>query len=266
MLRATRTPVANPRNLAASSSASDSETRMTQSINGDLSIRVAVDTNRMPWMPSPSGSVWRKRVHRVGPAESGQVTSVVRYDAHSAFPAHDHPDGEEIFVLGGVFSDEHGDWPAGTFLLNPEGFRHRPFSDAGCLLFVKLRQFAGRDRRHVVIDTNEVDWLATSSRGVTRKPLYEQPGFTDQMALERWDPGVDLGAISYPQGAELFVLDGECADEAGSYGAGCWLRFPVESGHRPRTVRGCTLYVKRAGLRYLKGAAASFAPNELPTS
>ena len=52
-------------------------------------------------------------------------------------------------MLDGVFSDEHGDWPAGSYLLNPEGFRHAPFSREGCLLFVKLRQFPGLDRNHV---------------------------------------------------------------------------------------------------------------------
>lgn len=83
---------------------------MTDAINGDLSVRATADTTLMDWTASPSGSVWRKRVHLVGPPESGQVTSVVRYEANSKFPAHDHPGGEEILVLEGIFSDEQGDW------------------------------------------------------------------------------------------------------------------------------------------------------------
>jgi hypothetical protein len=59
----------------------------------------------------------------------------------------------------------------------------------------------------------------------------------------------------YEQGAELFVLEGEFADEAGAYSQGWWLRLPVGSAHHPRSERGCTLYVKRAGLPYLKTAA-----------
>ena len=112
-----------------------------EDINGILSVRVTEDSRRMPWTEIPSGSVWRKRVHLVGRPESGQVTSIVRYVTDSNFPTHDHPEGEEILVLEGVFSDEHGDWPAGTYLLNPEGFRHTPFSKPGCELLVKLRQF-----------------------------------------------------------------------------------------------------------------------------
>jgi anti-sigma factor ChrR (cupin superfamily) len=229
---------------------------MGVAINGDLSVRAVADTVRMEWAPSPSGSVWRKRVHLVGPAESGQVTSVVRYEPHSKFPAHDHPEGEEILVLEGVFSDEHGDWPAGTFLLNPEGFRHAPFSERGCVLFVKLRQFPGRERHHVVVDTNKLAWEPSSIPGVAYKALYHQPGFSDLMRLERWNPRADLGVMSYEQGAELFVLEGEFADEAGAYSSGCWLRLPTGAEHHPRSDAGCTLYIKRAGLPYLRSATA----------
>jgi anti-sigma factor ChrR (cupin superfamily) len=157
-------------------------------------------------------------------------------------------------VLDGVFSDEHGDWPAGTFLLNPEGFRHAPFSNRGCVLFVKLRQFAGRDRRHVVVDTNKVDWQPTAIPGVTCKELYQQDGFADRIRLELWTAGTDLGDVVYEHGAELFVIDGEFADESGSFGSRCWLRFPPGSQHRPKTLSGCTLYIKRGGLAYLSSA------------
>jgi anti-sigma factor ChrR (cupin superfamily) len=218
---------------------------------GDLSVRVAVDTARMEWTASPSRTVARKRVHLVGPAEEGQVTSVVRYDAGSTFPAHDHPDGEEIFVLEGVFSDERGDWPAGTYLLNPEGFRHAPFSRPGCVLFVKLRQFPGRDRRAVAIATPVLQWQPGISPGIEVKPLYSQTGFTDSTRLERWAAGTELGGVSYPAGAELFVLDGELQDETGRFGVGTWLRFPVGARHAPATTAGCVLYIKEGGLAYL---------------
>ena len=225
---------------------------MNAAINGDLSVRVSVDTNAMPWSASPSGSVWRKRIHLVGPPEAGQVTSIVRYEPNSTFHAHDHPDGEEILVLAGVFSDEYGDWPAGTFLLNPEGFRHAPFSKDGCELLVKLRQYPGRDRQHVVIDTNERAWERGGHSGIVCKVLYRQDGFFDRVDLEQWDTRMTEHPIAYDDGAELFVIDGEFRDETGLYGTGCWLRFPVGSTHRPSVARSCTLYVKRGGLGYLR--------------
>jgi anti-sigma factor ChrR (cupin superfamily) len=224
-------------------------------INGDLSVAAFADTEHMPWTPSPSGSVWRKRMHLVGPAESGQVTSVVRYGPDSKFPEHPHPDGEEIFVLDGVFSDQEGDWPAGTYLLNPEGFRHAPFSKPGCRLLVKLRQYPGRAREHVALDTNRIEWRDAPAPGVAFKLLYEQAGFSDVVRLERWAPRAQLGVQTYPQGVEFFVLAGEFADEHGTYSSGCWLRLPAGAGHRPRSDTGCTLYVKRGGLPYLRSAS-----------
>lgn len=227
---------------------------MSGAINGDLSRRTFVDTTQLEWVASPSHTVWRKRFHLVGPAESGQVSSIVRYEPGAQFPAHEHPDGEEILVLEGVFSDEHGDWPAGTYLLNPEGFRHAPFSRSGCLLLVKLRQSPGLQRHHVVIDTRQAEWEPATITGIAQLPLYSQQGFADEMRLERWAPGADPGVRLWAGGVELFVLEGEFADENGSYTAGCWLRLPIGGYHSPHSRGGCTLYAKHGGLQYLKSA------------
>ena len=127
-------------------------------VNADLTRRVVVDTKRMAWEPSPSGTVWRKPLYRHG-GEFGPVTSLVRYAPGGAFAEHAHPEGEEILVLEGVFSDEHGDYPAGTFLMNPHGSRHSPRSEPGCTLFVRLRQYPGADRPRLVEDTRaESGW------------------------------------------------------------------------------------------------------------
>ena len=228
------------------------------SINGNLSIRVTVDLRRMDWSESPSGTVLRKRVHLVGPPESGQVTSIVRYMPDSSFPVHDHPDGEEIYVLEGVFSDEHGDWPAGTYLLNPEGFRHRPFSKPGCELFVKLRQYPGIHRQHVAVNVNEIPWQSTERSGESEKLLYSQDDYLDVTRLIRWDPGTAFEAIQYEGGAELYVLDGMFEDELSEYQSGTWLRIPRGGYLKPKTSRGCTLYFKTNGLVYLNAASRFF--------
>lgn len=229
--------------------------RVSADINGDLNRRASADTTRMNWTASPSGKVWRKRVHLVGPAETGQVTSVVRYEPSSTFPAHDHPDGEEILVLDGVFSDEHGDWPGGTYLLNPEGFRHAPRSTPGCTLLVKLRQFPGRDRRHVAIDTATLAWAPSELEGVERKALYRQDGYGDSMWLERLHAGAASHTWEFSEGAEIFVLEGALLVDDDLHGAGSWLRFPIGDRCRLGSQAGCTLYVKRGGLRYLRAGA-----------
>jgi anti-sigma factor ChrR (cupin superfamily) len=232
----------------------DPMTEEKLALNTDLSHRVAVDTRDMAWTESPGGHVQRKRLHLAGPAESGQVTSVVRYMPGAEFPAHDHPDGEEILVLDGVFSDEHGDWPAGTYLLNPEGFRHGPFSRTGCTLLVKLRQYPGRDREHISIQTNDVSWTPSVRKNVAWKKLYAQDPYTDHMRIERWDSPADLGQANFPLGAELFVLKGAFADQNGRYGMHSWLRIPAGGTLTPTSNDYCELYIKEGGFTYLHSA------------
>jgi anti-sigma factor ChrR (cupin superfamily) len=221
-------------------------------LHGDLARRVVVDTAKLAWTPSPSRTVWRKRLHRVGPAESGQVTSIVRYEAGASFPAHEHPEGEEILVLDGVFSDEHGDWPAGTWLLNQEGFRHAPFSREGCLLFVKLRQAAGLARQHVELRTDQMPWRACEFELIERKLLAEDDAFPDSTWLERWWPGASPGVRRLAGGAEIFVLEGCFSDEAGEYEEGSWLRLPAHSSQHPNSHAGCLLYVNYGGVGGLR--------------
>ncbi len=222
-------------------------------LNADFTQRIAIDTETEPWVASPLPGVERRMLDRIGD-EVARATTIVRYAPNSYFSPHTHSGGEEFLVLEGVFSDEHGDWPAGTYLLNPEGFRHAPFSKDGCLLFVKLRQFPGRDRQHVVIDTAELEWQPGAAPGIDLKPLYAQAGYSDTMRLERWQPGTDPGVVSYEHGVELFVLEGTFSDDEGDYAEGSWLRLPGGASHHPRSTQGCTLYLKHAGFHYLRSA------------
>ncbi len=226
-----------------------------QAINGDLTQRAVMHAGTIEWHASPSGTVLRKRLHLVGSAEAGQVTSLVRYEPDSSFPAHDHPEGEEILVLKGTFSDEHGDWPAGTYLLNPEGFRHAPFSKDGCLLFVKLRQYAGIERQHVAVRTDTLSWQATAQSGIEVKSLYSVNGFADTTQLQRWAPGVSPGTVTYDGGVEIFVLKGAFEDEQGVYEKHSWLRLPAHAAHAPVSPHGCELYVKTGALPALRSVS-----------
>ncbi len=213
------------------------------SINADLDQRVVIDTAALAWQPSPSPTVWRKRLYLDGPEEAGMVTSIVRYAANSAFPAHDHPDGEEIFVLDGTFSDEHGHYPPGTYLLNPEGYRHQPFSEDGCVILVKLRQYAGRDRWHITLDTAAMDWQPSRVAGITIKPLYAQRGYPEQVSLFRVSAGTGPYPHDHPRGEEVYVLEGGFEDEQGSQSAGTWIRNPPGTRHAPASRDGVVLLV-----------------------
>ena len=225
---------------------------MTAALNGDMTVRVVMDTREMDWTPSPAGTVLRKRLHLVGEAESGQVTSFVRYLPGSSFPEHGHPEGEEIFVVGGTFSDHLGDAHEGTHLLNPEGFRHAPHSDPGCLILVKLRQYGGDGREFHRTQTRDMQWSATALRGIEQKVLFEDDRFPDVTRLERWAPGATPGPREFPGGAEFFVLEGAFDDVEGRYPGGTWLRLPAGSTFDARSDNGCVAYLKTGALPTLR--------------
>ncbi len=217
-------------------------------INGDLSKLAVVHTADMEWQASPSPSVWRKRLDLSGPVEAGRVTSVVRYDADSRFQQHAHPDGEEILVLDGVFSDERGDYPAGNYLLNPQGFSHAPFSREGCVLFVKLRQYPGMDRRQVTIDSTSADWQDGKAPGVQVLELYGEAPHPERVRLLRLDPGTVLESQVYLGGQEIFVVEGELENGERSYRTGSWVRYPAGSRHALKSESGCLFYEKTGHL------------------
>jgi len=214
-------------------------------LNMDRSKRVAIRTGEMEWEASPSAGVLRKKLEREA-AESGQVTSVVRYEPGSVFAPHLHPRGEEILVLSGVFEDENGRYPAGTYLRNPPGSRHAPASEPGCDLFVKLNMFATDDFQSVCINTEESEWLPGQVPGLSVMPLHSWE--TRHTALVRWAPGTRFKPHVHPGGEEIFVLSGVLQDEQGDYPQGTWLRNPSCSQHLPYSEKGCTILVKTGHL------------------
>lgn len=214
------------------------------SLHTDPQLRSVVHTGAMAWAASPSPTVWRKRLEHVGPVEAGRVTSLVRFNPGASFPEHPHPDGEEILVLSGSFCDHTGRYGPGSFLVNPEGFSHAPFTDEGCTLFVKLRQLPGQGRQRLALDTAGLPWQDGGTPGRRIKPLYRQDGFPEEVRLVELDAGVTVPHHDHPGGEEVFVLDGDINDADGRYPAGTWFRLPAGSAHAPWTESGCRLYVR----------------------
>lgn len=210
-------------------------------INADLQQRAVVDSNAVPWQPSPLPGVERRPLERMG-AESGRATSIVRYAPGSSFKAHAHPHGEEILVLQGTFADEQGSYPAGTWLKNPPGSQHAPSSPDGCLLFVKLCHLTDADTNTCATDTLTGQWLPGLVEGLSVLPL-DSVGST-HTSLVRWAPGTRFTPHRHMGGEEILVLEGVFQDEFGSYPAGTWIRSPHGSAHAPFSESGCLIYVK----------------------
>ena len=96
--------------------------------------RVVVNTRTADWRPGLVEGLEVLPLHSFGT----QHTALVRWAPQTYFNPHRHYGGEEILVLEGMFSDEHGDYPAGTWLRSPHLSQHQPFSQSGCLILVKV--------------------------------------------------------------------------------------------------------------------------------
>ena len=216
-----------------------------QELNADHTQRVVMETATMPWETSEANGVLRKRLERVD-AKPEPVTTVVRYQADSSFPAHSHIKGEEIFVLEGTFSDDHGDYEAGSYLRNPPGSKHSPFSKQGCTIFVKLQQFQASDNNQLYLQTRKQQWLPGLVPGLSVMPSHEH--IHEHAALVKWEANTIFQPHRHIGGEEIFVLEGTFEDEFGSYPKGTWLRNPPNSFHTPFTKEGCTIFVKTGHL------------------
>lgn len=181
---------------------------------------------------------------RVG-EEVARATTIVKFAPDSHFPAHQHGGGEEFFVLEGVFSDESGDYPKGSYVRNPIGSSHRPFTRQGCTILVKLYQFAIQDQRQCAIATETLRHTP-KSEGVFETVLHDFG--SEQVALARWLPGTQIPFHQHHGGEEIFVLQGSFYDEHGAYPQGTWLRQPHESTHKPLSEDGCLLLIKTGHL------------------
>ena len=215
-------------------------------LNSDFNARAAVHAARLDWTSSPISWVDRRMLDRIGD-ELARATSIVRYAPRSRFSAHTHGGGEEFLVLEGVFQDEHGDYPTGTYVRNPPTTSHTPRSDPGCTLFVKLWQFDPDDRDPVRIDTAGLLFApAPDPPGVKCALLYE--GHGELVLVERWAPDINV-AVPLPGGIELLVLDGSFTESGEEFTTLSWLRLPAGTRLRATAGRsGCKLWMKSGHL------------------
>lgn len=215
-------------------------------IRHDFNTRQVVRPEDYTWVDSPSSGVQRMMLDRIGD-EVARATTIVRFAPNTSFDAHTHGGGEEYLVLEGVFSDEHGDYPAGTYVRNPIGTHHRPhIGPEGATILVKLCQFDEDDKEQFHIDTRDAAFRAGSAPGLTVLPLHSCA--SENVALVRWAPGTQFSAHRHWGGEEIFVLEGTFQDEFGDYPAGTWLRSPHLSEHTPFSDEGCLIYVKTGHL------------------
>jgi anti-sigma factor ChrR (cupin superfamily) len=98
-----------------------------------------INTKTGDWYPGlvPGLSVMPLHEHQ------GISTALVRWAPNTVFNPHVHPGGEEIYVLDGVFHDEFGAYPKGSWIRSPRYSKHAPFTNKeGALIYVKVGHLA----------------------------------------------------------------------------------------------------------------------------
>ncbi len=202
-------------------------------LNDNFSLPVIVHAARQDWVPSPAAGVERRMLFRIG-GEVARATSIVRYAPGSAFPRHTHHGGEEILVLDGVFQDEHGDYPAGSYLRNPPGTSHVPAAREGCTIFVRLWQFRAEDEVQIARQPDSATVLFADD--------YET------VCLEDCPPGKTV-TIDNRRGLEFLVLSGSLTFADESLEPLSWARLPAGTPLQANIgPQGARLWIKHAPL------------------
>lgn len=220
-------------------------------LNSDFTQRVVVHSADEPWQTSPMPGVDRRMLDRIG-GEVARATTIVRYAPGSHFSAHTHTGGEEFIVLDGVFQDEHGDFPVGSYVRNPPTSSHTPRSDKGCTIFVKLWQFDLDDRKQFRKDMNGE--LGRSVDGVASAVLHQDDRETvSYLQLDAEKPLT----LSQPGGIELLIIGGSIIESGETLKTASWLRLP--DGQALSAVAGsdgAKIWLKTGHLPFAKAPAA----------
>jgi hypothetical protein len=181
-------------------------------VNADFTKRVAVHFDQNEWVASPAAGVERKMLDRIG-EEVARATTIVRFAPGSAFAAHTHDGGEEYLVLDGVFQDETGDFPVGSYVRNPPTSSHTPSAKEGATILVKLHQFDPADRTEV----------RRSIEGEEKLQLFKDDLEDVRVLSLAPNEALDLNA---DKGLELFVIEGTVLESNEAFSDWDWLRLP----------------------------------------
>lgn len=214
-------------------------------INADFSKAAIVKPENYHWLKSPGGEVERVMFDRIG-NEKARATSLVRYAPQTIFPEHQHPHGEEILVLSGVFTENSTQhYPAGWYLRNPHNSKHTPSSEQGALIFVKLMQMHTSDTASIRIDTNNPkNWQHYGERFIC--PLFQSEH--ENTFLKMLHPQQTFGEYA-DLGIEILVIKGQLHNDQALYDTGSWIRLPPNAPVNFQAGQsGATLYVKTGHL------------------
>ena len=90
--------------------------------------KIIIDTNATLWLQG-QGNLEVMPLY--------EQTALVKWPKGERFIPHKHWGGEEIIVLKGVFMDEYGEYPKGSWIRSPHLSEHFPYVNEETIIFVK---------------------------------------------------------------------------------------------------------------------------------
>lgn len=98
-------------------------------------------SNKSAWEPLFERGIHYKGIYvkslRYDAGSGRSKTILLKFEPGAVYPYHNHPGGEEVFVLEGSVLIEGALLEQGDYLYTPPGFKHAVTTETGCtLLFV----------------------------------------------------------------------------------------------------------------------------------
>lgn len=204
-------------------------------MNCDYSLKVSIDTDNLEFEKTSNSKIYIKLLSKL----DNQETSILKLDENAQLNTVDKFNNVEILVLEGIYINEFGAFPKGTYLkLSNENELHIK-TTSGCTIFRKVNYFKGDEK--IIIDTTSTPWLQGHGN------LQVMP-LDSQSALVLWPKNEKFIPHSHWGGEEIFVLYGKFIDEHGIFPKNTWIRSPHRSFHTPYVEEETLIYVKTGHL------------------
>jgi len=101
-----------------------------------------VKTQEKEWLPLNENGIHYKGVFvmslRFSEKQNRSNTILLKFGPGASYPYHNHPAGEEIFVLSGSCEIENSVLTEGDYLYTPPNCRHSVKSENGCIMLISI--------------------------------------------------------------------------------------------------------------------------------
>lgn len=200
-------------------------------MNNDYSKRVVLNEKELEYISNSNNTILKKLLSQ----KENQETAILEMPKNSQLNSNEKFNNVEILVLDGIYINEFGAHPKGTYLkLSNENELHVK-TTSGCKIFRKINYFENSEK--LIINTTSTPWQQGHGN------LKVMP-LDSQSALVLWPKNEKFIPHSHWGGEEIFVVYGKFMDEYGVYPQNSWIRSPHRSFHTPFVEEETLIYVK----------------------